>query len=518
MKLPIHYVDEVDSTLSYAAREIKSKSREAPFALYCDRQTGGRGRKGQTWTSPSGNIYLTIALGEAELRGFSPSLIPLKVVTLISWWLAVEFNIRVTVKWPNDIYFAGRKLGGILCEGSSRNGEMLSCLVGIGLNLNVVPEISSEQKYDAVSLETIFATTFERHSKIQSLVRFFQSHWATQSDLDTVSDFEQFSIEKGQLFSDAKQQLLKFDGIDQSGMATFTDFQGASQKLVNPDESLTWIYSNRMSFGIPLLVVDVGNTAIKFAIFDDSRQTEPVISIRAHDEESIKLALNKLVNILKQSYDVSSRCPLHFSSVNIENLELFHSLAEGLFELIEIPHRPLLYRGQYDAMQMGIDRLALIESTLSISGENEPCVMVSCGTVTVVDFIDPSGLHLGGWLIPGVQTAASSLSQYTAQLPQIDVMQNGGSDKLAAIGGQNTVAAIVAGSRHMLSAMLYHARSQLARYCNVRPAAVKTILTGGYADAIPPEQDHVLRVPHLLINGLRLMVIGGQVGKTESTS
>jgi biotin-[acetyl-CoA-carboxylase] ligase BirA-like protein len=518
MKLPIHYVDEVDSTLSYAAREIKNKSREAPFAMYCDRQTEGRGRKGQEWISPSGNIYLTIALGESELREFSPTLIPLKVVTLISWWLAVEFNLRVTVKWPNDIYFAGRKLGGILCEGSSCNGEMLSCLVGIGLNLNVVPEVAADQKYDAISLEAIFARTFERHSKIQSLVRFFQNHWSIQSDLDTLSDFEQFSIEKGQLFSDAKQHLLKFGGIDSSGMATFTDFQGASQKLINPDESLTWVYSSRMPVGIPMLVVDVGNTAIKFAVFDNSKQTEPVISVRAHDEESIKLALNKLVNVLKQSYDVFSRCPLHFSSVNLEKREIFHSLAEEFFDLIEIPHRPLLYRGQYDAMKMGIDRLALIESTLAIKGENEPCVIVSCGTVTIVDFIDPSGLHLGGWLTPGVQTAASSLSDYTSQLPQIDVMQNGGSDILAAIGGKDTASAIVAGSRHMLSAMLYHARSQLARYCNVRPAAIKMLLTGGYADAVPPEQDNVLRAPHLLINGLRLMVIGGQVGNSESNS
>ncbi|MEZ5448457.1 MAG: biotin--[acetyl-CoA-carboxylase] ligase [Thiolinea sp.] len=96
-----------------------------------EQQTAGRGRRGRVWQSPdSANIYLS-------LRWCFPQVPP------HYGWLGLETGVAVAraladyglqghaLKWPNDVYHAGRKLGGILLQTAN---PLQQVVIGIGLN------------------------------------------------------------------------------------------------------------------------------------------------------------------------------------------------------------------------------------------------------------------------------------------------------------------------------------------------------------------------------------------------
>ena len=89
-------------------------------------QTSGRGRRGSSWQTQEGGLACTWVLSEETLERYSPGLIQTSVGA------AVSDALGCCVKWPNDLMSEdGRKLGGVLVEGSSADDGIR---VGIGLN------------------------------------------------------------------------------------------------------------------------------------------------------------------------------------------------------------------------------------------------------------------------------------------------------------------------------------------------------------------------------------------------
>ncbi len=101
-------------------------------------QEKGRGRLGREWCSMEGNLFLSmvIRLEKTELWSW----IPLAAAVGVARSLRKEFQaIDVRIKWPNDLWLEGAKLGGILCESvGGRKGSFI--LVGLGLNCATAPD------------------------------------------------------------------------------------------------------------------------------------------------------------------------------------------------------------------------------------------------------------------------------------------------------------------------------------------------------------------------------------------
>lgn len=134
--LEIH--DQIDSTNRYLVERSQNNalSGSVCFAEY---QTAGKGRRGRQWVSPYGcNIYLSILWrfqrGPAAISGLSLAI----GVAVIRALKQHQIN-DVGLKWPNDIYSQGKKLGGILVEVSGETDGPCSAVIGLGLNL-FVPE------------------------------------------------------------------------------------------------------------------------------------------------------------------------------------------------------------------------------------------------------------------------------------------------------------------------------------------------------------------------------------------
>ena len=127
--------DKVDSTNSQAER-LLNNDRKTPFAVFANQQEKGRGRLGRKWHSPAtGNLYLSVA--------FQPEL-PVRELPVANLWFGLricqflrkETGLNLMVKWPNDIFLEGRKIGGMLAEAKIDVDCIRGLVFGIGLNVN----------------------------------------------------------------------------------------------------------------------------------------------------------------------------------------------------------------------------------------------------------------------------------------------------------------------------------------------------------------------------------------------
>ncbi len=119
----------IDST-NDRARELVRAGLPLPALVVADRQSAGRGRRGRRWESdtPLG-LWLTVAVATAPSS--TAHILPLRIGLAVARALeSLVPDLRLAIKWPNDLTASGGKLGGVLCE---RVGDAL--LAGIGLNL-----------------------------------------------------------------------------------------------------------------------------------------------------------------------------------------------------------------------------------------------------------------------------------------------------------------------------------------------------------------------------------------------
>lgn len=129
-------IPTVKSTNGLGRRVIEEcLQNELPFPsaiIIAGEQTEGRGRADRSWFSPRGRgIWATLlhTRQAAELP-----LLPLEVSIVVAGFLRDALGVDTKIKWPNDLYAGGRKIGGILIEARAR-GEEAFVLIGIGINL-----------------------------------------------------------------------------------------------------------------------------------------------------------------------------------------------------------------------------------------------------------------------------------------------------------------------------------------------------------------------------------------------
>jgi BirA family biotin operon repressor/biotin-[acetyl-CoA-carboxylase] ligase len=132
---PLLYLETVDSTNEEAGRQLTA-GRAAPFVVLAAAQSRGRGRFGRVWHSPAaaGNLYLSF--------GFRPELPPERMHLFTLWMglnlcdlLATETGTTPQLKWPNDLYFGERKVGGMLTEARIDADTTRELVFGLGLNV-----------------------------------------------------------------------------------------------------------------------------------------------------------------------------------------------------------------------------------------------------------------------------------------------------------------------------------------------------------------------------------------------
>jgi BirA family biotin operon repressor/biotin-[acetyl-CoA-carboxylase] ligase len=112
-----------------------------PLWVTAERQTAGRGRRGNAWASEPGNLYASLLITDAAPSPLLPELCFVVALAVRDAICAVSPGLApvLKLKWPNDLLLDGAKIVGILIE-AERVGSATAAVIGIGINCAHHPE------------------------------------------------------------------------------------------------------------------------------------------------------------------------------------------------------------------------------------------------------------------------------------------------------------------------------------------------------------------------------------------
>ncbi len=147
------FCDSTPSTNDLAKAHARDGG-DLPALFVARRQSAGRGRMGHTFMSETGGLYMSLV--------FRPQVSAAQSVRLTAYAAAVCARVledlcgaQVDIKWVNDLIMGGKKVGGILTEGSlTDSGDLAYAVIGIGINLLHV-DFPSELAPIATSVEDV---------------------------------------------------------------------------------------------------------------------------------------------------------------------------------------------------------------------------------------------------------------------------------------------------------------------------------------------------------------------------
>lgn len=180
----VEYHDALPST-NDRARELAADGASDVVVL-ADHQTGGRGRRGREWSSPSGGVWASLVL-RPDLPPARVPLLTLAAAVAVTD-AAREAGVDAAIKWPNDVVVpdddserGGRKLAGVLTEMEGEASRVSWVVVGTGVNVNVDPD---DLDGDATSVRAE-AGDVSRRVFVQRVLERFH---ALRADPDAVLD------------------------------------------------------------------------------------------------------------------------------------------------------------------------------------------------------------------------------------------------------------------------------------------------------------------------------------------
>ena len=135
--LQYHHFEQIDSTNAYLQRQ-QSEHDIRNWVVSTDEQTAGKGMGNNGWESEVGkNLTFSLAVDmgflPAERQFLFSKAVPLGIIEVLDTLLPAE---KLSIKWPNDIYFENHKLAGILINSTIKTNMMEVSIIGIGLNVN----------------------------------------------------------------------------------------------------------------------------------------------------------------------------------------------------------------------------------------------------------------------------------------------------------------------------------------------------------------------------------------------
>jgi type III pantothenate kinase len=243
----------------------------------------------------------------------------------------------------------------------------------------------------------------------------------------------------------------------------------------------------------PDVVVDVGNSRLKWGVVKNGRVTE-VMRLPLNDPAAWEAALAKLP-------------PTEFArkwaaaSVNPPALADFikwsHSRG-GTIAFEDREHIPIEIDVDFPD-KVGIDRLFGAVAAKTLRPEGQAAITVDVGTAVTVNFINEQGVFCGGAIMPGPRLMALSLHRFTAKLPLVeaDIIEDFSP-------GRNTADAIKLGLDAMLNGGVMALLGLFADQCETTPWL---FLTGGaehLLSARMPSLPETHVVPTLVLEGIRI--------------
>ena len=147
------------------------------MVIIAEEQTGGVGRMGRAWVSPSGGIWITVVL-KPRVPIDHVFMITMAGSIAVARAIRKEFDIGALIKWPNDIFIGNKKVAGLLLELAAEADTVHYCLLGIGIDVNVtLSQFSPALQKDITSISAEVGHEVDRASFLARILKEFESHY-----------------------------------------------------------------------------------------------------------------------------------------------------------------------------------------------------------------------------------------------------------------------------------------------------------------------------------------------------
>ncbi len=176
----LHY-KELEST-NTSAYTLGEKGSPEWTVVVADVQTRGRGRSGKRWESPKGGLWCSILL-RPDISSARVPLLQFLAANGARQAIEDETDVRVRLKWPNDLALETGKLGGILVESKTIRERLLFAVIGIGLN---VGQRKAQLPIGATSLLLATGVQFDRQRLLKAIVDQIMSRYDDIDDPSSV--------------------------------------------------------------------------------------------------------------------------------------------------------------------------------------------------------------------------------------------------------------------------------------------------------------------------------------------
>jgi type III pantothenate kinase len=239
------------------------------------------------------------------------------------------------------------------------------------------------------------------------------------------------------------------------------------------------------------LVLDIGNTNIKLAIFEERRLVEYQI-LKQIDPDM-------LISLIEQ-YDIKNAT---ISSVNADLEDVVDVLKK---RTRYIPFSTQVNTGidnHYHTLStLGLDRWAkVLAAHATYPGRN--CLMIDAGTCMTYDLLNSASAYFGGSISPGIHMRFSALNHFTGRLPKVDWNEN---EEIPA--GTDTISAIKNG---VLQGLVNEVEGYISAY-NKENIDLTVLLTGGNGAFLLKQLKNsifapqIIHDPYLVLKGLNEVI------------
>ena len=234
MRIPVvHAFETLDSTNAEALRRMEEGGARHGDVFVAAVQTAGRGRAGRSWQSLPGNLHATIVAVPPEDRNpaelaFVAGLAAMNALT------DAAPGVAFTLKWPNDVLCGGRKIAGVLIEGSETGYA-----VGVGMNLVAAPDVA---RTPATSLRAagVAANASGMLARLRRFFAVWHDRWAGEGFAAVRDDWLASAHRSGDIVTAETAAGCvegRFDGLDADGALALIDASGVRRRVLSGDVS-----------------------------------------------------------------------------------------------------------------------------------------------------------------------------------------------------------------------------------------------------------------------------------------
>jgi BirA family biotin operon repressor/biotin-[acetyl-CoA-carboxylase] ligase len=235
--------ERVNST-NVLAKELALTGAPEGTIVLAEEQTAGKGRMGRRWLSPGYKDILCSLLLRPSLPVNQAFVLTMILAIAVIDGIRAKTNLQVMIKWPNDLYIDRNKLGGILTEFSQKHGLLEYVILGLGLNVNWMPEEEQGLLNPATSILKETGGIVSRNDLIVEILTRFNGYYRdvlTGRLEDLYRKWNDLCLVLGEEVH-IKSQGEEVEGtalrIDQEGAMIVRRIDGREQRILSGEVSL----------------------------------------------------------------------------------------------------------------------------------------------------------------------------------------------------------------------------------------------------------------------------------------